>query len=273
MLQASTRTLGSWFVLAQARLDDIDAQYLCEAAFNVDLATLVAQADTTVSDDDVETLKRYIQRRLKGEPTAYILGTRGFWRGEFIVSPATLIPRPETETLVETVLPTLANTSDVLDLGAGSGVIGLSLAVETGASILLSDVSLDALRVAEQNAKQLKINVRLRQSNWYDNITESFDCIVANPPYVASTDPHLQAGDLRFEPKLALDGGLDGLDAVKVVVSKAPEHLHPEGRLAVEHGFDQADAVRGLFATTGFECVKLVRDLNGHPRVTHGVLA
>ena len=272
MSEPTTHTLGSWFAYARKHLDDADAQTLCETAFEVNFSELVAGAKLPAPVSQIDVLRDFIGRRRNGEPVAYIVGSRGFWRHEFIVSTKTLIPRPESETLIETVLPFLTGSARVLDLGTGSGAIGLSIAAETGAYVMMTDVSNDALQVAANNATNLKLEVQLRRSNWYDAIHESFDCIVSNPPYVASNDKHLQNGDLISEPLIALDGGLDGLDALRVVIGDAPAYLHHGGRLAVEHGFDQEEAVCALFESTGFQSIELMRDLSDHPRVTHGVM-
>lgn len=272
MLEPATPTLGSWFAFARNRLDDADAQVLCEAAFEVNYTELLAGTDSPVLEAQIDTLRDFIHRRASGEPIAYIVGTRGFWRREFDVSPATLIPRPESETLIETVLPFLSSESRVLDLGTGSGALGLTIAGETGAHVLMTDVSCGALQIAARNAKKLKIEVRLCRSNWYEEVDGAFDCIVSNPPYVASNDKHLQSGDLPSEPLLALDGGIDGLDALRLVVCEASVYLRRGGRLAVEHGFDQADAVNALFQSAGFQRIELTHDLSHHPRVTHGML-
>lgn len=272
MLEPTTATMGPWFAFVRKRFDDADAQALCEAAFSVNYSQLISGTDLTVHASQIEVLRDFVRRRANGEPVAYIIGTKGFWCREFFVSSDTLIPRPETETLVETVLPFLSSKLRVLDLGTGCGALGLTIASETGARVLMTDVSCDTLRVARRNAAKLKIDVRLKRSNWYEDIEGSFDCIVSNPPYVASRDKHLQNGDLLFEPLVALDGGIDGLDALRRVVGEAPTYLCAGGRLAVEHGFDQADAVQTLFQSAGFHDIKLVHDLSHHPRVTHGVL-
>ena len=270
MLDTSADTLGAWFEFAKKRLNPSDAECLCKAAFESNLADLVANGDTRVSEHKVDTLREFIHRRETGEPVAYILGTQGFWHHDFLVTSDTLIPRPETETLVETVLPFLSVDSKLLDLGTGSGAIGITLAVETDAKVVLADVSEAALAVAGKNAKQIGVHAELLKSNWYDAIHDAFDCIVSNPPYVASNDPHLKSGDLPFEPPLALVGGEQGLAALQAVVYGAPAHLNPNGHLAVEHGFDQAVSVRELFLNARFDDIQLVHDLSGHPRVTMG---
>lgn len=271
MLEPTTQSLGSWFAFARQQLDEADAQALCESALEVSYSDLIASADQRVSECHINVLREFIQRRRTGEPVAYIVGSRGFWRHEFTVSSDTLIPRAESETLVETVLPFLSESSHVLDLGTGSGAIGLSIAAETGAQVLMTDISCGALLIATKNAAKLKLNVQLLRSDWYDDIKECFDCIVSNPPYVSSNDKHLESGDLISEPRIALDGGVDGLDALRLVIGNAHDHLRHGGKLAVEHGFDQGDAVHALFKSAGFNHIELVRDLSDHPRVTHGV--
>ena len=273
MSEPTTHTLGSWFAFAQEQLEEADAQTLCEAAFGVNFSELIAGANRTASDFQIVVLRDFIRRRSNGEPVAYIVGSRGFWRHDFFVTRDTLIPRPETETLIETVLPFLSSSARVLDLGTGSGAIGLSIAAETGAHVLMTDVTCSALRVAAKNAVNLNLKVQLRVSNWYEDIKESFDCIVSNPPYVATNDEHLQNGDLLSEPQIALDGGIDGLDALRIVIGEAPTKLRHGGRLVVEHGYDQEDAVYALFEMAGLNHIELVRDLSNHPRVTHGVVS
>ena len=270
MIEPDSLALSTWFAYARQQLEDADAQVLCEAAFEVRFSDLIASTDRSVTHEQVRKLQNSIDRRQSGEPVAYIVGRRGFWRHEFFVSPATLIPRPETETLVELVLPCISDTSRVLDLGTGSGAIGLSIASESDADVLMSDISSDALAIASKNAEQLAIDVQLRRSNWYEAIDGKFDYIVSNPPYVASNDEHLARGDLRSEPRIALDGGEDGLVSIRSVVTGAVAHLRSGGHLAVEHGFKQADEVGAIFRKAGFNAVELTHDLSDLPRVTHG---
>lgn len=265
-----TSSLEYWYSFAKRHLLDADARVLCEAAFEVDYTGLITPSQRVVSTHQVSTLKRYIERRCSGEPIAYIVGRQSFWRYEFEVSPATLIPRPETETLVELVLQRLSVQADVLDLGSGCGAIGLSIAAETGANVTLVDVSEQALELTTSNARRLALDCPIYQSNWYERVDGAFDCIVSNPPYVATDDPHLQQGDLRFEPDLALDGGSDGLRSLREVILGAPDYLRPDGLLAVEHGFDQADQVRPLFESIGFSDIAHIQDVAQHQRVTCG---
>ena len=267
---SESATLGYWFKFACRYLDETDARFLCESAFDVDYTALIANTDHKVPTNKAAKLQCYVKRRCGGEPIAYIVGFQGFWRHEFEVSPATLIPRPETETLVECVLNSLSPGASVLDLGTGSGAIGLSIAASTRANVTLVDASCEALKIAERNARRLNATAKILKSIWYENVDRKFDCIASNPPYIASTDPHLQQGDLRYEPLTALDGGEDGLDGLREVVNGAPTHLKPKGHLAVEHGYNQANAVADLFSANGFIGIDHIKDLTGHARVTHG---
>ena len=265
--------------LAQSGLIPLDAQVLLAHLLGKDRAWLVAHADEALARERVDAFCALARRRRQGEPVAYLTGVREFWGLALQVSPAVLIPRPETETLVELALARLPKDRDVrvLDLGTGSGAIALAIAHERPrAAILATDVSADALEVARENARRLSIgNVEFAPSDWYDGVTmewrgAAFDLIASNPPYVAAVDPHLGDGDVRFEPGLALTPGGDGLGAIARIVAGARARLLPGGSLAVEHGFDQADAVRALFAADGFAEIVAVRDLAGIPRVVAG---
>lgn len=217
-------------------------------------------------------------RRVAGEPMAYILGRREFFGHDFRVTPAVLIPRPETELLVECGLQAIEGLQAprVLDLGTGSGAVAVSVALaRPDARVCATDCSAAALAIATMNASALGATVQFLCGNWYDTLRPSmrFDLIVANPPYVASDDAHLSAGDLRFEPLCALTDGADGLSALRQIIRDAPHHLAEGGALCVEHGFDQAGAVRGLFLDSGFDAIDSLRDLAGVERVTRGRLA
>jgi release factor glutamine methyltransferase len=245
-------------------------------------AWLAAHADATLSRGDAATFAALVRRRRDGEPVAYLTGIREFWGLPLVVSPAVLIPRPETETLVELALARLPadRATRVLDLGTGSGAIALAIAhARPRAQVLATDASAAALAVARENARRLGLgNVEFLQSDWYAGVpspTEghagaTFDLIVANPPYVVAGDPHLDAGDLRFEPVIALTPGGDGLDALRTIVAGATCRLVAGGTLAVEHGYDQSDAVRELFAAAGFVHVVAVCDIAGVARVAAG---
>lgn len=260
--------------LAQAGLAPLDAQVLLAHVLGVGRAWLAAHATDRIAPRDVETFFALARRRRDGEPVAYLTGTREFFGLPLTVDPSVLIPRPETETLVEAALHLLdaGRPRRVLDLGTGSGAIALAIAHERPrADVLGVDRSAAALAVAARNAGRLKLaNVRWLQSDWYEHVDElagAFDVIASNPPYVADGDPHLAEGDVRFEPHGALRAGPDGLSPLRVVVAGAPARLAAGGALVVEHGFDQAEAVRALVHAAGLENPRSLRDLAGIPRV------
>lgn len=265
-------TVNELFHRAVAEVGDVEATHICGHIFHADTLSLLWQDSRVASNQERRMLQQCIKRRQTGEPIAYILGKRSFFGLEFIVDCNTLIPRPDTESLVEKVLPYLDAESSVLDLGTGSGAIGISLAVHSGCAITLTDISKPALQIAQRNAEKLNINAKYIHSDWYGRIPkgETYDLITSNPPYVSEGDPHLQQGDLPFEPDLALVGGSNGLEHISQVVRGAPLRLKKAGSLAVEHGFDQADEVRRLFLESGFSDVQLVQDINSQPRVTLG---
>jgi release factor glutamine methyltransferase len=263
--------------VARSGLAPIDAQVLLAHALGVARTWLIAHAGDALSAGDAAAFAALVQRRRSGEPVAYITGTREFFGLSLAVSPAVLIPRPETETLVECALARLpcSGSPRVLDLGTGSGAIALAIAqARPEARVYACDASADAVAVAHANAQRLGLpNLRFFVADWYAGVPAlPFDVIVANPPYIAADDPHLDAGDLRFEPPAALTPGGDGLAALRAVVTGAPARLVPGGLLAVEHGFDQAGPVRALFGEAGFLAIVTHADLAGHARVTSGDL-
>ena len=259
--------------LAQASLTPIDAQVLLAHVLSVGRAWLVAHATDQLTARDADAFFTLARRRRDGEPVAYLTGTREFFGLPLAVDRSVLIPRPETETLVECALCALppGEPRRVLDLGTGCGAIALAIAHERPhVEVIGVDVSDAALVVAIGNAQRMKLaNVRWLQSDWYEGVDgrARFDVIASNPPYVADGDPHLSEGDVRFEPAGALRAGPDGLSAIRVVVAGAPERLAPGGALVVEHGFDQAEAVRRLVTDAGLENPRSLRDLAGIPRV------
>jgi release factor glutamine methyltransferase len=261
--------------LEQSALVPVDARALMTHVLGCDRAWLVAHANDRLSRAHADAFFALAKRRRDGEPVAYLVGRREFWGLPLAVEPAVLVPRPETETLVEAILAKLPSERPlrVLDLGTGSGAIALALASERrNAEVLATDVSPEALDVARRNAAALAIrNVSFLRSDWYASIPSlPFDAIVSNPPYVCAGDPHLRDGDIRFEPQLALVAGADGLAALKPIVLGAPQRLAAGGWLAVEHGYDQSEVVRALFESAGFGSVQALRDLAGIARVVLG---
>jgi release factor glutamine methyltransferase len=263
--------------LAQAGLMPVDAQVLLAHALGVDRAWLIAHATDEIARDRADAFFALARRRREGEPVAYLTGRREFHGLDLRVTPAVLVPRPETETLVDAMLERLPadRALRVVDLGTGSGAIALAIAhARPNAQVVATDLSDDALAVARDNASRLGLaNVAFAQGSWYDALGETedaFDAILANPPYVAQDDPHLIEGDLPHEPSIALSPGGDGLDALRVIVAGARSRLAEGGWLAVEHGYDQSDAVRALFTGAGLAGVEARRDLAGIPRVALG---
>jgi release factor glutamine methyltransferase len=270
---ATTRiTTALGLVRREARLE---AQILASRALGVNRVWLIAHGQDILSPIQAETIAALIARREQGEPVAYILGEKEFYGRTFKVSPEVLIPRPETELLVEAALERLPKDrpARVLDLGTGSGCIAISLALaRPDCEILALEASVSAVEMAKENAIQLKAgNVRFLVSDWYSQLpTMNFYMIVSNPPYIASDDPHLGKGDLIHEPLRALVSGVDGLNAVRIIVAHAPSHLQPEGWLILEHGYEQADSCQTLFTEAGLGQVFTLTDLAGQARVTGG---
>jgi release factor glutamine methyltransferase len=272
---AGTRRLDDLLQDARKRIDAVDAEFLLVHVLGKSRSWLFAHRDDLAPETCVAPFRSLVDRRAAGEPVAYLTGQRGFWRFDLAVSPATLIPRPETELLVELAVERLPvdRPLRIADLGTGSGAIALALAFERPrAHVVATDASAAALDVARANAAALQLrNVEFREGDWLSPLAgERFDLIASNPPYIALGDPHLGEGDLRFEPASALSSGADGLDALRAITGRAPAHLGDDGWLLVEHGWAQGAAVRGLFAAVGFIEVKTARDLEGRDRVTLG---
>jgi release factor glutamine methyltransferase len=261
--------------LANAGLVPLEAQVLLAHVLKCDRAWLAAHAGDALSHEAADAFFALARRRREGEPVAYLTGVREFWGLSLAVSPAVLIPRPETETLVEVALARLPPDREVsaVDLGTGTGAIALALAHERArAGVLATDISPQALTIAEGNARRLGLaNVEFLTSDWYERLAgRRFDLIAANPPYVEPGDAHLALGDLRFEPRSALVPAGDGLAALRAIVGGARAHLAPGGALVVEHGYNQAEAVRALFVESGLVEIIAARDLAGIPRVVAG---
>lgn len=258
-------------LLAASGLPAGQARALLAHATGARRELLIAFPESAVAPEAAARFEALAQRRRAGEPMAYLLGVQEFYGRPFHVTPAVLIPRPETELLVDLVLDALRATENplVLELGTGSGCIAITLALERpDARVVATDRSVAALAVARANAARLGARVDLIASDWYAAIDGQFDAIVANPPYVAAGDPHLAA--LRFEPIHALTDRADGLACLRAIVAGAPAHLAPGGRLLVEHGHDQAAAVRALLAQAGFGEVRTARDAAGIERACAG---
>jgi len=254
-----------------------DAEQLLLHVLGVDRAWLFAHATDAVADDARQRFEQLLRHRAEGQPLAYLTGRRGFWTLDLQVNPATLIPRPETELLVEQALARLPadKLRRVADMGTGSGAIALSIASERPlATVIATDLLGPTLAVAVKNAQAHTLeNVWFRRGHWYAALgNDRFDMIVSNPPYIAAGDPHLQQGDLRFEPPPALASGADGLDAIREIIAGAPAHLVRGGWLLLEHGRDQGEAIRALLEQAGFVEVETVRDLEQRDRVTLGSL-
>lgn len=284
-----------------------EVQLLLQQALNVNRAWLIAHANDVLQPSSHAAFEARLKRRLSGEPMAYILGSREFYGMNLLVTPDTLIPRPDTETLVDAALAKIPlsesiqnlsfrrksessgveqhgnKTLDsdfrrnddlrVLDLGTGTGAIALALAKNRPqASITAVDASAAALEIAKQNALHLSINnVEFVLSNWFENLNnQRFDVIVSNPPYIEENDAHLTQGDLRFEPMSALASGADGLDDIRQIIGDCLIHLKPQGWLMLEHGYNQAEQVADLMADAGLTNIETIKDLGNNDRVTLG---
>lgn len=258
----------------------LEVQLLLQHTLNVNRAWLIAHEDDCLTPDNLAQFTQLVARRLTGEPIAYILGEREFYGLNFIVTPDTLIPRADTETLVEAALVKTATSKNtpndvvrILDLGTGSGAIALAIAQHRPqAQVTAVDASAAALAVAQRNAEHLQIsNVGFVLSDWFSALEQiRFDVIVSNPPYIEQNDAHLNQGDLRFEPISALASGEDGLDDIRTIVNHCLVHLKPQGWLMLEHGYNQAQAVAELMAQAGLLSIDTIKDLGGNNRVTIG---
>lgn len=253
----------------------LDAEVLLLHVLEKKRSYLRAWPERDLHPAHLEAYRRLTALRRSGHPVAYLTGRREFWSREFIVTPDVLIPRHETELLIELALAAIPDGKNchILDLGTGSGIIAVTLAAERPHSqIMATDISLNALNVAETNAKiHRTTNTRFYQSDWFEQLPPGkFDLIVSNPPYIAEGDPHLDQGDLRFEPKTALVSPLNGLKDLQMIAERSIIRLNPGGNLMVEHGFDQQQDVHRLFRELDYRNIRSHHDLSGQPRVTTG---
>jgi release factor glutamine methyltransferase len=253
----------------------IEVQVLLQHILKVNRAWMIVHEDDAIEPCIYENFQALIKRRLSGEPIAYILSHRDFYDLKLKVTSDTLIPRPDTETLVEVALSVISQdqTLKILDLGTGSGAIALAIATNRPKSkVTATDKSKNALNVAIENANNLSIhNVNFKQSDWFKElINEKFDVIVSNPPYIKENDIHLTQGDLRYEPIMALSSGQDGLKDIKLIIEQSKKNLNPKGYLLLEHGYNQAESVGFLLNGAGFNNVETIKDLGGNDRVSFG---
>ena len=252
--------------------------HVLEQHYQLPRSALLSRDDMLLSSVAMDAWKALEARRIEGEPIAYILGKKGFHNIELLVAPGVLIPRPETELLVDIALAEISNHSGqikILDLGTGSGAIALAVAsAASQSSVTATDQSPDALAIATLNAQSLSLTerVQFRRGSWYQALDSQalFDVILSNPPYITAQDPHLSQGDLRFEPSSALTDYGNGLSCLEAIISQADQYLKPGGLIAVEHGFDQSDAVVQLMNNAGFNEIEVHLDLSGHTRAVSG---
>jgi release factor glutamine methyltransferase len=251
----------------------LDAQILLGFVLDKDRTYLLTWPEKELTQQTVQVFLVLLQRRIVGEPIAYIVGVQEFWSLPFQVSPATLIPRPDTEVLVELVLEHFGDLDSLhcLDLGTGTGAIALALASEQPSwKIDAVDFNIDAVKLAQQNAENLQLTqVNIFHSDWFSAVNHrKFDVIVSNPPYIDALDENLKQGDVRFEPDSALVAGENGLGDIKNIAKQAKNHLTTQGAIFFEHGFEQGEAVRNILTSFGYDNAQTVRDFNGHERIT-----
>jgi len=255
----------------------LDAELLLCTVIKKDRSFIRAWPEHELEQQQIHSFHEKLQQRIQGKPIAHILGERGFWSLNLDVTPDTLIPRPDTERLVELANDIIPNNAQwkILDLGTGTGAIALSLAKENPDSfITATDQSTAALNIAKINAEKNQIsNIEFIHSDWFNNLeNKQFDMIVSNPPYIKENDPHLKQGDVRFEPLSALTSGEDGLNDIRIIIKDSLAHLKSNGVLLIEHGYDQADNVCDLLTLSNFTQVKDFKDDNNNPRVAIGYI-
>jgi release factor glutamine methyltransferase len=253
----------------------LDAEVLLGFVLGKPRTYLRAWCDNTLTDQQHAAFAALVKQRQQGTPIAYLTGTREFWSRDFRVTPDVLIPRPDTELLIELSLELIPKNQAVklIDLGTGSGIIAVTLAAERpNALVTAVDASLAALAIAKHNALQHQLTkIEFYQSDWFANVPKSpFDLVISNPPYIDSDDEHLQEGDVRFEPKTALIAADQGLSDIQIIADNARSYLKPSGHLLIEHGYNQAPQVQAIFNALAYDKVQSYQDLSGQPRVTYG---
>lgn len=278
LLKTNMTTLSQW--LAATTLPRNEARMLLQHISGYTAAQLITRDNDVLTATQLNALNALASRRQTGEPMAYILGNREFYGRRFTVSPDTLIPRPETEHLLEAALFRLPENGTLLDLGTGSGIIAITAKLERpDARVFAADISSGALAIARRNATLLGADISFAQGSWFEalpvfrlpeNGLNGFDIIVSNPPYIEENDPHLIQGDLRFEPQTALTDFADGLSHIRTIAAQAPQRLKHGGFLLFEHGFDQGTAVRQILRQNGFDAIETQQDLAGLDRITLG---
>ncbi|MCK5729268.1 MAG: peptide chain release factor N(5)-glutamine methyltransferase [Methylococcales bacterium] len=253
----------------------LDAEVLLCFVLKKPRTHLRAWPEKILSSEEIAVFKQLINRRSEGEPIAYLTGHREFWSRDFKVNNSVLIPRADTELLIELSLARIPNDKPykILDLGTGSGIIGITLALERPkATIIATDISLNSLKTAQKNATEHQVeNISFQHGHWFSTIKpQQFDLIVSNPPYIAENDPHLQQGDLRFEPEHALISKNNGLNDISHIIQSASVYLKPQGRLLIEHGYNQQNAVQTLFQNASYQNIQIQTDLAQRPRAVLG---
>ena len=253
----------------------LDAEILLSLVLNKERSHLRAWPDKQLEADHINAFWTLIQKRRQGTPIAYITGNREFWSRDFHVTPDVLIPRPDTELLIELSLKLISaeRIPKIIDLGTGSGIIAITLAAECpSAEVSATDFSLPALRIAQHNAnKHNTSHINFYQSDWFSSVPDTqFNLIISNPPYIAEDDSHLQHGDVRFEPQTALCAAEQGLGDIKIIADSARSHLEHGGHLLIEHGYNQQQQVQTIFKDLLYDNIQTYTDLSGQPRVTYG---